>query len=442
MAPEYVTRAGRFYGEIDDDVVRISGIRYACAERFQVPEQVQSTSVASEQNISTSGPIPPQLSSRLLETLIEHTIQGRESSEDCLVLSIVLPFHASTSRLLPVMVWFHGGGYATGAGDLEIYDPRSIVAEQNVLVVNVTSRLGMLGYLGDGVTLKANLGLLDQREALRWIHDNIAHFGGDPANVTLFGQSAGADAIAHLMIADGTEGLFQRAILQSAPLGLARNRAKMAKKLVDAAGMLTPSLAVEDVLKRQRFVERRALRFGLRGAMPFGVLYGQPPLPPQRQCADAWRAIAPEIDVLIGTNSAETAIYLPAAKGTRLSKRAKALDSILHFLVVRPTTYLLYLAPAKRFFRRHKRAGGNATRYMIDKVASGIAVGPAHMTEVPLLLGTRGAWQRTSLLAGADWESVGELGSQLRKAWADFARTGRVVADTHEEVSVLRILNR
>lgn len=78
------------------------------------------------------------------------------------------------------------------------------MAEQNVVVVNVTYRLGLFGYLGDGRTSPANLGLLDQIEALRWVHCNIAAFGGDTANVTIFGQSAGGDAAAHLMIAEGT----------------------------------------------------------------------------------------------------------------------------------------------------------------------------------------------------------------------------------------------
>ncbi|RAF56753.1 carboxylesterase, partial [Burkholderia multivorans] len=110
----------------------------------------------------------------------------------------------------PVLVWVHGGAYVTGAGDAEIYDPHTLVDEQHIIVVSVTYRLGVLGYLGQGRPEHSNLGLLDQISALRWVQRNIAAFGGAPDNVTLAGQSAGADACAHLMIAEATDGLFSR----------------------------------------------------------------------------------------------------------------------------------------------------------------------------------------------------------------------------------------
>src|SRR5699024_4681197 len=91
----------------------------------------------------------------------------------------------------------------------------------NIIVVSVTYRLGVLGYLGTGRDEHLNLGVLDQISVLRWVQTNISAFGGNPDNVTIAGQSAGADACAHLMIAEGTEGLFHRVLMASAPLGLA-----------------------------------------------------------------------------------------------------------------------------------------------------------------------------------------------------------------------------
>ncbi len=94
----------------------------------------------------------------------------------------------------PVMVWIHGGSYVFGAGDAAIYDARALVEEQGVIVVSVTYRLGLLGFLGGSGGRAANVGLLDIIEALRWVKANIAAFGGDTDNITLFGQSAGGDA--------------------------------------------------------------------------------------------------------------------------------------------------------------------------------------------------------------------------------------------------------
>ena len=92
---------------------------------------------------------------------------------------------------LPVMVWFHGGAYVSGSGESPNYDPDDLVGEGRVVVVTVSDRLGIFGYCTPRGVDEDNLGLRDQLLALRWVHDNIAAFGGDPARVTLFGQSAG-----------------------------------------------------------------------------------------------------------------------------------------------------------------------------------------------------------------------------------------------------------
>ena len=117
----------------------------------------------------------------------------------------------------PVLVWIHGGSYTSGSGDLAIFDPARLVAENRVIVVSVTYRLGLFGFLATGNGRPANLGLLDQLEAFRWVRRNIAAFGGDPDRVTAFGQSAGGDAIAHLMAVPEAPALFRRAIIQSDP---------------------------------------------------------------------------------------------------------------------------------------------------------------------------------------------------------------------------------
>ncbi|WP_370530402.1 carboxylesterase family protein [Streptomyces sp. WP-1] len=120
----------------------------------------------------------------------------------------------------PVLVWLHGGAYLGGSGEWNLYDATRLVRETGIVVVSVSYRLGVLGYLRAPGVAPGNLGLLDQIAALEWVRDNIAAFGGDPGRVTVSGQSAGAHSVAALLGIDRARPLFTRAILQSAPLGL------------------------------------------------------------------------------------------------------------------------------------------------------------------------------------------------------------------------------
>lgn len=134
------------------------------------------------------------------------------SEEDCLSLNITAPSDTSQSSDHPVLVWLHGGGFSGGAGS--DYDPKRLVVDGSLVVVTINYRLGALGFLGPEGT-DANFGLLDQQAALRWVQNNIGDFGGDPTNVTLAGQSAGADSVCAQLASSSADGLYQRAILQS-----------------------------------------------------------------------------------------------------------------------------------------------------------------------------------------------------------------------------------
>lgn len=142
------------------------------------------------------------------------------SNEDCLTLNVWTPAAVSDQRL-PVMVWFHGGGFTVGSGSSPRNDGENL-ARHGVVVVTLNYRLGALGFLAHPSLSKesnrhvsGNYGLLDQIAALRWIRENIAAFGGNPENVTLFGQSAGSTSIGFLMVSPLARGLFHRAIAQS-----------------------------------------------------------------------------------------------------------------------------------------------------------------------------------------------------------------------------------
>ncbi|ROQ66681.1 para-nitrobenzyl esterase [Streptomyces sp. 840.1] len=147
-------------------------------------------------------------------------IDRQSLSEDCLYLNVTTPLRGS-ARALPVMVWIHGNGYINGAGSL--YDAQRLARTGKVIVVSFNYRLGIFGFLdhpaldhGAARHLSGNFGLEDQQAALRWVRRNAAAFGGDPANVTIFGESAGGTSVCAHLAAPGSAGLFQKAILQSA----------------------------------------------------------------------------------------------------------------------------------------------------------------------------------------------------------------------------------
>ncbi len=145
--------------------------------------------------------------------------KSEEFSEDCLTLNIFSP---QKSGKFPVMLWIHGGGFIIGAGTYNMYDSARLAADKDVVVVTINYRLGALGFFAlpelaaedpDGST--GNYGLMDQIEALKWVHDNISGFQGDPDNVTIFGQSAGGMSVCALLASQPAAGLFHRAIPMS-----------------------------------------------------------------------------------------------------------------------------------------------------------------------------------------------------------------------------------
>ncbi|MBF4565969.1 carboxylesterase family protein [Plantibacter sp. VKM Ac-2876] len=445
-ARAFETSLGTILGRVDGAVVRARGIPYARAGRFEVPQPTGLPVGADGDPVPfrafERAPASPQRSSRVLEAVLEGAGEGMVDSEDCQALSITLPADVRPDESLPVMVWIHGGAYVTGAGDLDVYDPISLVVEQRVIVVSVTYRLGILGFLGDGETLPANLGLLDLVLALRWVHEHIAAFGGDPGSVTLFGQSAGGDAIAHLMISDGTAGLFQRAIVQSAPLGISSGRAKMASAMMRAAGSPTRDTPVVELLALEEQVERAARRFGLRGGMAFGTQYGHAPLPAEADRDAAWREAASRIDVLIGSTTEETRLYVPLIPAfARMTSMPLVGDPIRRALVG-ATTHVTYTRDARKFVERHRASGGRATRYELSWAPPGSPYGASHVTDLPLLLGTERSWSRTALIGSATWAEVDRRGRFLRQMWADFARDGVLAADATAGLSDVVTLDR
>ena len=204
------TEHGAVEGLVQDDHRRFLGIPYAAPPvgelRWQAPRPPQAWS--GVRDATKPGAHCPQLA---------QTFADVESlDEDCLFLDVTTPLDASPGTAKPVMVWLHGGGGTNGAGSL--FDPRRLVVEGDVVVVTPSYRLGIFGAFGlPGLEGSGTFGLQDQRAALEWVQRNIAAFGGDPDNVTLFGHSYGAYSTAAHLISPGSSGLFHRAAMQSSP---------------------------------------------------------------------------------------------------------------------------------------------------------------------------------------------------------------------------------
>jgi para-nitrobenzyl esterase len=254
------------------------------------------------------GPLPPQTKSFVGGGRDDPKVRD----EACLTLTVWSP---DTSASLPVMVWIPGGAFVYGAGQFQLYNGSRLAANGNVVVVNVTYRIGVFGGfelsdLGDG--FDDNLALRDQMAALRWIRDHIAAFGGDPGRVTVFGESAGATSVLALLASPAATGLFSRAIAQSPPLPLIGERETRARQAHDFLKRLGVE-ANEVKALPQRQLRRAAGMVQLKSAsstpnLAYGLTYGVDLLP--RHPVDAARdGLIEKLPLIIGTNSHEASMF-------------------------------------------------------------------------------------------------------------------------------------
>ena len=213
MAAIVHTEAGRVHGASENGLSVYRGIPYAAppvgALRFRVAQPHPGWDDVLD--CESFRPISPQIPNEALDSMVGAAPQ--EQSEDCLFLNVWTPGTDAAAR--PVMVWIHGGAFTIGSGSERIYDGATLAARGDVVVVTINYRLGALGFLHLPAFEESNFGMRDQVAALRWVRDNIANFGGDPSNITIFGESAGGMSVSSLMGSPEAQGLFHKAIPQS-----------------------------------------------------------------------------------------------------------------------------------------------------------------------------------------------------------------------------------
>ncbi|MFB9315537.1 carboxylesterase family protein [Nocardioides plantarum] len=426
-----------------DGLVRARGIRYGRAARFAPAEPIRPWD--GPVDATEKGPAPPQQPSRL-ELVMGSSTRGLRQDEDCLVVSVTAP---ASGTSMPVMVWFHGGAYLTGSGESDKYDPTQLALEGGVVVVNVSHRLGVLGYLTPRSVSdqEQNLGLTDQVLALHWVHRNISGYGGDPANVTVFGQSAGADSIWAMLLSEGTTGLFRRAILQSAPLGLRTGRDALRNAMLDVLDAHPELMGVQDsadqtaaVLATQATAVRAARRFGAAGALPFAPALGGTLLPPPEQVLDQIGRVAPGVDLLLThTRNDALPFVLADPRISRLAARRIARSTVIE-QVDRLVTRRVFAKPAASLAKTWRAAGGQAAHYQFDWATPDSGWGACHCIELPFLFPGDDTWADAPMLGTT---SIGDdptdlVGASLRAAWAAFATSGQVPGTGHG----LRLLTR
>ena len=216
------TDKGQLRGYIDDGIYTYHGIPYATAERFEEPHEVDAWE--GVRNAQVYGDMCPQtdMTAGAAEALNPHYFWPEATDETTIqTLNVWTTEINNTDAKKPVMVWIHGGGFSTGASTEQIgYDGHNLSERGDVVVVSINHRLNCLGYLdlssfGEDYKYTGNLGQMDLVAALQWIENNISEFGGDPDNVTLFGQSGGGRKILNLMGTPSADGLFDKVICQS-----------------------------------------------------------------------------------------------------------------------------------------------------------------------------------------------------------------------------------
>jgi para-nitrobenzyl esterase len=462
--PLVETGSGSVRGVPRDGVAAFRGVPYAASPvgplRFAPPRPHPGW--PDPRDAARPGPSVPQGGSRLEAVMGRRTPDWDEDGS--LTLNVWTPHlpDGTGRRALPVLVWFHGGGFTSGSGGWDWYDGRNLAAAGDIVVVTANYRLGPLGYLYLPELGVANLGVQDQVAVLSWVVRNIAAFGGDPGDLTVGGQSAGAFSATYLAASPVTGPLVTRVITQSGPFGLppqpAAEAADHARRLVGILGLT----GVPDLLAALRAVpaDRLLSAYGqLAGELsrPGGVAPPMYPVLGADGIPAAWpdALAAGRLDGkpwLTGTTRNEMAAFFTfdprirsitaegarelvagqvgggadrydrAAARHRDAAPADVLTEVETGIVFRDGT----LAVAD-----HLAAAGSATYvYQFDRVPPGdpAHLGSAHCAELPFLFDTLDAYPDSPML-GEPTAGARQLARTFCRAVAAFVATGRPADD-------------
>lgn len=445
-----------------EGIYTYKGIPYAKAERFCAPTEVEPW--GTTRSCRNYGPTAPQGARQgWLNDPIAFAFNWDDgfAGEDCQRLNIWTKASGKDGKKRPVMVWLHGGGYSAGSGqELPGYDGANLADKGDVVVVSLNHRLNVLGYLdlsdfGDKYAVSANVGMLDIIAALQWVNKNIENFGGDPDNVTIFGQSGGGGKVSTLLAMPGAHGLFHKAIVQSGSAGRTMTSdmsRRVGRAVVEELGLTDNIKAIETIPYAQLLAAAEKALAKVKaevesenGTVPF--IFGWAPsvdgnvLPTQ-----PFDGVAPEmcrnVPMMIGTTRCEFSptTYVPALRNADMQTARAYVEATYgprtdEFIEVYGKTYPGFqpkdLIDFDTRFRPGaveqgdiKSAQGGAPVYMYmftweSPVLEG-ALRSTHCMEIPFVFNN--ADVHASMTGGG--EDAMKLADRMSDAWLAFARTG------------------
>ena len=453
---------GELRGSWRDGVAAFHGVPYAAPPVGEL-RFAAATSAApwtGQRDATRHGSVPPQLPARLSMVLGESP--PRPQGEDCLSLTICTPAPDAKGR--PVIVWLHGGAWLSGAGSLDRFDGSRLAREGDLVFVGVNYRLGALGWMRPPGLEEVGAGSSDIIAALVWVRDHIASFGGDPARVTIMGQSAGSNSIGHMLMIPAARDLFRRAIMQSSWLGFrfhtpaeASERAGQYLRLLDidprASDALSQlrALEVPALLKAQGGLLRANARFA-RTTPPF-----VPVVPTAMTHKETIAAITDGIgrageagakDILIGSTANEAHAFFavdpamnnPTAEA--IAARFGDEEKLVRYRARRPDASSLdlladletdetFLGPTMQLADAIAGRGGNVYAYLFDWAPPVSRFKACHAIDLPFAFGTFETYRDAPMLAGGDMTQMTVLSAAMRRAWITFAHKG---TPGHEEL--------
>lgn len=466
---------GRFVGMVEPNgVLAFKGIPYAQPPVGELRWKAPQPALASDELFQAKdfgySAIQPYSETELAS--------ARDRNEDCLTLNVWTKDLSTKGK--PVMLWIHGGSYAYGGSSDPIYDGKYLVeANPDIVMVTINYRVNLLGFIdfshvpgGEAFPDAPYLGILDQQMAMRWVQENIENFGGDPTNVTIFGESAGGGSVSLHLVAKGSEGLFNRVIAMSGTHILSFSQADYDRlNTAEALLRLTGSKNMDDLMKLTNedlleVIEKDSGRVGTEGFSKLGDLNNHPMRDDSRSIipSDPFKALAEgaskDVDLIIGTTSEEMKYwtylyYLTGEDGIKnycdvfmtakeeemrqkLGKDAHIVDDFIKMVQVDQDeisakfpkiwerteleTEVIFRLPSIIMANNHVAAGGKGRTYMYYfgkgfAEESGLGwVGAGHACELTY------AFNNLVFKKGSPYDPV--LTKNFSTAFANFARTG------------------
>jgi para-nitrobenzyl esterase len=448
------TSNGPMRGYREDALAVFKGVRYGApplgAARFKPPQRPQPWDAPFEATAYGAPAIQSGLAPGERRTSPGDPPAPDEpaSSEDCLFLNVWTPGLDREAR--PVMVWLHGGGFANGSGGASMYDGGALARKGDVVTVTVNHRLNVFGYLhlgevfGPDYVQSGVAGMLDIVLALEWVRDNIATVGGDPANVTIFGESGGGWKVSLLMAMPRARGLFHKAVIQSGPGLTGKPKAEAdetARKLLARLGVDTPQALAEIPTE---VVSHESVAVGGEVMRLYSPVVDGEALPRDPFTPDA-SPLAAGIPLLIGTNKDENTLFMfnhpkfgsftdedvERHAGAAVGDRADALIGELRasFPDYSPTHLVAAVGTATQMWansitlaQRKAAQGGLVWMYLLTwetPVARGRLKCP-HALEIPLVFDN--VEKARNFVGRGDEPQV--VADQMSAAWLAFARSG------------------